>query len=76
MKKNILITGGSGFLGTHLCSKLLSSNNQIICVDNFHSSSRSNIEKFKEKSNFTFIEQDVCNLDIDIKIDQIYKSKL
>ena len=71
-KKNILITGGSGFLGTHLCNKLLSAGNYIICVDNFYSSSRNNIKKFKKNPNFIFIEQDICNLDINLKIDQIY----
>ena len=71
-KKNILITGGAGFLGTHLCNKLLSDGNYIICVDNFYSSSRNNIKKFKKNPNFIFIEQDICNLDINLKIDQIY----
>ena len=70
-KKNILITGGAGFLGTHLCNKLLSDGNYIICVDNFYSSSRNNIKKFEKNPNFIFIEQDICNLDINLKIDQI-----
>ena len=59
-------------MGTHLCNKLLSDGNYIICVDNFYSSSRNNIKKFKKNPNFIFIEQDICNLDINLKIDQIY----
>tara|TARA_Y100001968_G_scaffold308051_1_gene326418 strand:+ start:86 stop:1033 length:948 start_codon:yes stop_codon:yes gene_type:complete len=69
---NILITGGSGFLGSHLCAKLLNNGHKVICVDNFYSSSIKNIEKFKQNTNFTFLNQDVCELDIQFSVDQIY----
>ena len=43
MKKRILITGGAGFIGSHLCEKLLGSGNEIICVDNFYTGQKQNI---------------------------------
>jgi len=71
-KLNVLITGGAGFLGSHLCKKLLKQGYKVICVDNFYSSNINNIKKFKSNSNFTFLEQDVCELDVKLNIDQIY----
>lgn len=70
--KKVLITGGAGFLGTHLCQKLLNKNYKVICVDNYFSSASNNISKFKSNKNFTFINQDVCDLNITEKIDFIY----
>ena len=72
ISKNILVTGGSGFLGSHLCKKLLENNNFVVCIDNFYSSNFDNIKNLINNSNFRFIEQDVCQLDIDCKIDEIY----
>ena len=71
-KLSVLVTGGAGFLGSHLCDKLLKKNYQVFCVDNFYSSHIENIEIFKNNPNFIFLEQDVCNLNFDSKIDQIY----
>jgi len=71
-KLSVLVTGGAGFLGSHLCDKLLKKNYQVFCIDNFYSSHIENIEIFKNNPNFIFLEQDVCNLNFDYKIDQIY----
>ena len=46
-QKSILVTGGSGFIGSHLCENLLSSGNNVICVDNLFSSNKNNINRFK-----------------------------
>ena len=70
--KSILITGGAGFLGSHLSKKLLEKKYHVICVDNLYSSNISNISNFLDNPNYKFYEQDVCNLNIDEKIDSIY----
>jgi len=79
---NIIITGGAGFIGSHLCEFLLNKGEKIICVDNLGSGSRDNIKEFEGKDNFVFIEFDVTD-DLKVveeklnkkgvsKIDQIY----
>lgn len=71
--QTILVAGGAGFIGSHLCEKLLTQNYKVICVDNFISSSVKNIEQLKENSNFTFLEKDVCQpLNLNEKIDFIF----
>ena len=50
--KNILITGGAGFLGSHLCGRLVKSKNNIICLDNLLTSSEENIKTLKSYDNF------------------------
>jgi len=56
----VLITGGAGFLGTHLTSNLLSNGYEVVTIDNFYTGSKNNIDKFKSFKNFHFIEHDVC----------------
>jgi len=56
---NILITGGCGFIGSHLCRKLWQQNHFIICVDNFITGTKKNIQEFTGKANFRLIEHDV-----------------
>ncbi|MFY4690291.1 UDP-glucuronic acid decarboxylase family protein [Campylobacter jejuni] len=71
--KSILITGGSGFLGSNLCKRLLGEGNKIICVDNNYTGRMENIKELLENENFTFIEHDICEpLKITQKLDQIY----
>jgi UDP-glucuronate decarboxylase len=68
--KNILITGGAGFIGSWLCQVLVEQNANIICVDNLSSGLESNIKELIGKENFTFINHDITNcLDINKKID-------
>ena len=71
--KSILITGGAGFLGSHLCSRLLKAGNKIICVDNFLTGNKKNIKEFLENPNFRLVEHDIIEpLFIREKIDEIY----
>ena len=71
--KKILVTGGAGFIGTHLCSHLLSENHKVICVDNLITGYLSNISDLQKKySNFKFIKHDITKpLFID-NVDEIY----
>ena len=72
MSKKILITGGAGFLGSHLCERLLNEGNQIFCVDNFYTGFKKNIEHLLDNKNFELIEHNVIQPLPDIEVDQIY----
>jgi len=69
--KNILVTGGAGFLGSHLCDKLISEGNKVICLDNFSTGSKENISHLLNNKYFQNIEHDVT-LPIFKEVDQIY----
>ncbi|MFA6119526.1 MAG: UDP-glucuronic acid decarboxylase family protein [Parachlamydiales bacterium] len=71
MKKKALVTGGSGFLGSHLCEKLLDSDYEIICVDNFFTGSKKNILHLLNNPYFELMRHDVCD-PINIEVDEIY----
>lgn len=58
-QKNILVTGGAGFIGSHLCERLLKDNNRVLCMDNFSTSHPRNIEAFLQNPNFRLIRLDV-----------------
>ena len=71
--KKILVAGGAGFLGSHLCERLVREGNYVICVDNFITGNFLNLSPIKDHPAFKFINHDVVYpLDIDEKIDQIY----
>jgi len=70
-KKRVLVTGGAGFLGSHLCEKLLKEGNFVICLDNLSSGFKENISIFETNNNFEFIEHDVIE-SINLSVDQIY----
>ena len=61
--KKILVTGGAGFIGSNLCELLLEKENEVICLDNFSTGKRHNIENFLSDPNFTLIEGDIRNID-------------
>lgn len=58
--KTILVTGGTGFLGSNLCIRLINEGNNVICVDNNYTGRLSNIQKIIKHPNFRFIEHDIC----------------
>lgn len=69
----IIVTGGAGFLGSHLCEKLLELGNEVVCIDNLLTGSENNIEYLKANSNFQFVNFDVINgLPENMEADQIY----
>ncbi len=72
-KKTILLTGGSGFIGSNLIPYLLSDGDKVICLDNLSTGSINNIESFLDHKDFEFIEHDICHaFKLDEHIDQIY----
>jgi len=71
LEQRILVTGGSGFLGSHLCERLLSDGANVICIDNFFSGARSNIEHLLDHKRFELIRHDVT-FPLYVEVDQIY----
>ena len=71
LEQRILVTGGSGFLGSHLCDRLIAEGANVICVDNFFSGTRSNVEHLLDHKRFELIRHDVT-FPLYIEVDQIY----
>jgi UDP-glucuronate decarboxylase len=71
MNKRILITGGAGFLGSHLCERLLADGHDVLCVDNFYTSTRRNIVHLLEHPNFELMRHDVT-FPLYVEVDEIY----
>ena len=71
LQKRVLVTGGSGFLGSHLCERLLAEGANVICLDNFFTGARTNIEHLLDNKHFELIRHDVT-FPIYLEIDQIY----
>lgn len=69
--KNILVTGGAGFIGSHLCEKLLEQGNHVLCLDNFFTGSRKNVEHLLDDREFELIRHDIIE-PIILEVDQIY----
>ena len=69
--KRILITGGAGFLGSHLCDRLIAAGQEILCLDNFFTGSKENIRHLLGNPHFEYIRHDITN-PIYIEVDQIY----
>jgi UDP-glucuronate decarboxylase len=71
MGNRILVTGGAGFLGSHLCERLLLEKHEVLCVDNFYTGSKRNIEHILKNPYFELIRHDVC-IPLYVEVDQIY----
>ncbi|TIX70774.1 MAG: NAD-dependent epimerase/dehydratase family protein, partial [Mesorhizobium sp.] len=67
----LLVTGGAGFLGSHLCGRLVELGHQVVCADNFSTGSRDNIRQLLTVPAFELIEHDVT-LPLDLDVDGIY----
>lgn len=75
--KTILVTGGAGFIGSHLCDRLIENGNQVYCVDNFITGSRENVSRLLKNKRFKLIEADVAQvtdkyLSSELQFDEIY----
>lgn len=70
-RKRILVTGGAGFVGYHLCKKLLRLGHEVICVDNLFTSEKGNVLDLQEDKNFEFIRHDI-SFPLHLEVDQIY----
>jgi UDP-glucuronate decarboxylase len=70
-KKRILVTGGAGFIGSHLCERLLNDNHEVICVDNFYTSRKDNIAHLLSNPYFELMRHDIT-FPIYVEVDEIY----
>jgi len=71
MKSTYLITGGAGFVGSHLCDRLVQSGQEVMCVDNFFTGTKDNIRHLLDKSNFELVRHDVW-LPLYVEVDRIF----
>jgi UDP-glucuronate decarboxylase len=69
--KKILVTGGAGFLGSHLCDRLINEGHHVLCVDNYFTGSKNNIAHLLDNKRFEVIRQDVC-FPLYVEVDEIY----
>ncbi|KRT65358.1 MAG: NAD-dependent epimerase/dehydratase, dTDP-glucose 4,6-dehydratase [Candidatus Dadabacteria bacterium CSP1-2] len=71
MKKRILVTGGAGFIGSHLSEKLLGDGHEVVCVDNFFTGTKDNIKHLLENHNFEIVRHDIC-FPLYVEVDEVY----
>jgi UDP-glucuronate decarboxylase len=69
--KRILVTGGAGFLGSHLCKKLLNKGNEVLCVDNLFTGRKQNVHDLLDFKNFEFLRHDITS-PLYVEVDEIY----
>ncbi|MGV8840425.1 MAG: GDP-mannose 4,6-dehydratase, partial [Bauldia sp.] len=69
--KRVLVTGGAGFIGSHLCEALLERGHEVLCVDNFYTGSRANLAHLLANPRFELVRHDVT-FPLYVEVDQIY----
>ncbi len=69
--KRILVTGGAGFIGSHLCRRLLDGGNEVICVDNFYTGRKANVVELLKNPYFEILRHDIC-FPLYVEVDEIY----
>ena len=69
--KRVLVTGGAGFLGSHLCEILLLEGNEVICLDNYYTGSKNNVVHLLDNPNFELLRHDIC-FPLYVEVDEIY----
>jgi len=69
--KKVLVTGGAGFLGSHLSERLVKEGHHVLCVDNYFTGSKNNIAHLLDNKNFEVIRQDIC-IPLYVEVDEIY----
>ena len=72
MRKRILVTGGAGFIGSHLCERLLNEGHEVICLDNFFTGNKDNIIPLMKNPHFEVVRHDIT-MPYFVEIDEIYK---
>lgn len=70
-RKRVLVTGGAGFLGSHLIDRLIAQGHEVICADNLYTGTKRNIEHLHSNPRFEFLRHDVCN-PLKLEVDEIY----
>ncbi len=71
LRKRVLVTGGAGFVGSHLCERLLNDGHEVVCVDNFFTSAKQNIEHLQNNKNFELMRHDIT-FPLYVEVDEIY----
>ncbi len=71
LRKRVLVTGGAGFVGSHLCERLLNDGHEVVCVDNFFTSAKQNVEHLLDNKNFELMRHDIT-LPLYVEVDEIY----
>jgi len=69
--RRVLVTGGAGFIGSHLCERLLARGDEVLCVDNFFTATRPNVSGLMSNSRFELVRHDVC-FPLYVEVDKIY----
>ena len=70
-RKRVMVTGGAGFLGSHLCERLLGQGHDVLCIDNFFSGAKDNVAHLLDNSQFELMRHDVT-FPLYVEVDQIY----